>query len=469
MRKTLSFQSENLLEGPLFSKILLFSLPLMATNLLQMLYTAADMMIVGMSGVEGAIGSIGTTGSFIHLVLHLFVGLSVGANVVVARNIGRNNLNRVEKSVHTSILVGLFSGILCGVVGIIISRSFLAFLGDEGFVLNLATLYCRIYFAGVPFLALTNFQIAILRAEGDTRTPLYILAFTGLLNVGLNLLFVLVFHMSVDGVAIATVISNAVSTILLAIRLMNDSGMCRISLPKLKIDYSSMKEIFRDGLPAGIQGALFSISNLAIQSTIIGINNAICPGGSGILDGSAAANNLEQFAYTATSSVYQASITFTSQHFGAKLYKRIGTVIRDCYAITAIISITIVTIVLGFRSPLISLYVSSELAVRTAETRLYTILTFHLLQAFMEVGSGILRGLGRPMVATAITLAGSCLFRIFWVYVIFPLRPTLETVFFSYPVSWGLTALVNFVTALIIRRNLIRKQNFELSQSCFNA
>ncbi len=253
MRKTLSFQSDNLLEGPLFSKILLFSLPLMATNLLQMLYTAADMMIVGMSGVEGAIGSIGTTGSFIHLVLHLFVGLSVGANVVVARNIGRNDQNRVENSVHTSILVGLFSGILCGLVGIIISRSFLAFLGDEGFVLDLATLYCRIYFAGVPFLALTNFQIAILRAEGDTRTPLYILAFTGLLNVGLNLLFVLVFHMSVDGVAIATVISNAVSTILLAIRLMNDSGMCRISLPKLKIDYSSMKEIFRDGLPAGIQ------------------------------------------------------------------------------------------------------------------------------------------------------------------------------------------------------------------------
>ena len=313
-----------MLEGPLLGKVFLFALPLMVTNLLQMLYSAADMVIAGMSGVEGAIGSIGTCGAMINFILNIFSGFAIGTNVVVARNIGRGDKEATERSVHTSLVMAALFGAICAGVGLLVNRPILKLLGDEGHVLELATLYTRIYFCGAPFLAVSNYMIAILRAKGDTRTPLFILTGTGLLNVCMNLLFVVVLHRSVDGVAYATLIANAANVVLLGIVLMRDPGWCRVSLKKLRIDLAAMKEIIRDGLPAGVQGMLFSLSNMLIQSTIIGLNNAACPGGSSIIDGNAAATNLEGFAYVATNSVYQASVTFTSQHHGARKYRRIG-------------------------------------------------------------------------------------------------------------------------------------------------
>ena len=255
----------NMLEGPLLGKVIGFILPLIATNMLQVLYNAADMVIAGMSGVPGAIGSIGTTAAMINLILNIFMGFSVGTNVVVARSIGRGDRDATSAAVHSSLIVGLITGFICSIICFFVSRPVLSLLGDRGHVLELASLYTKIYSLGIPFMALSNFLIAIFRAKGDTRTPLYVLSASGLLNVVLNCFFVLVCGMSVDGVAYATVISNAVSMALLAIVLSRDTGWCRLEMKKLRLHRSAVKEIIRDGLPAGIQGALFSLSNMLIQ------------------------------------------------------------------------------------------------------------------------------------------------------------------------------------------------------------
>lgn len=449
----------NMLEGPLLSKIIMFTLPLMITNLLQVCYSAADMIIVGFSNVDGALGSIGTTGALINLVVNVFIGFSVGTNVIVARNIGRGDKKATENAVHTSVLFALISGILCAIVGFFISRPVLAMMGNEGHILDLSSLYTRIYFLGTPFIAMTNYLIAILRAKGDTKTPLYILSASGLLNVCLNLVFVLVFKMSVDGVSLATVISNIMSMILLFIKLLNDESWCRIQWNKLKMTKSSITDIITVGLPAGVQGALFSVSNILIQSSLIGINNTLCPGGSAVIDGHAASGSLEGFAYTATNAVCQAATTFTSQHFGARKFKRIGLVMRDCYIVTGIVALICTGIIFGFKDVLIGLYVSEPLAVETAVIRNYILIIPYFTLAFMEVGSGVVRGLGRSITSTVVSLIGSCLLRVVWIYTIFQAFPTLEVLYLSYPISWSLTALFQFIVAFLTRRKYMKEDS----------
>ena len=451
----------NMLEGPLLGKVFAFVLPLMITNLLQVCYSAADMIVVGLSGVDGAIGSIGTTNALINLVLNVFTGFGVGAGVVVARNIGRGDREATEKSVHTALLVGLFAGVLCMCIGLVISRPILTLMGDQGHILDLATLYTRVYFAGVPFLAVANFMISILRAKGDTRTPLYILTFTGLLNVGLNLLFVLAFDMSVDGVALATAISNAASAALLGVRLCNEQSWCRLSFHKLRFDRAALRDILHDGLPAAVQGALFSLSNMLIQSSIIGINNAACPGGSDVIDGNAAGSSIESFLYTATNSVCQAAVTFTSQHYGARKFKRIGLVMRTCYLVTGIIAVVGTVLIVSLRHPLIGLYVSSEMAYETAQTRIFILIIPYITLAFMEVGSGVLRGLARSMLSTTVTLVGCCLLRIVWLWTVFRIWPTLDIIYLSYPVSWLVTALTHFACSQYVRHKCMRRLEAE--------
>ena len=450
----------NMIEGPLLGKIIMFALPLIMTNMLQMLYNAADMIVAGMSNVEGAIGSIGTTSAMVNLFLNIFMGFSVGTNVVVARNLGKKDPEAVQQAVHSSLVVGVITGVICMGIGLVISRPVLKLLGDQGHILDLADLYTKIYFAGVPFIALSNYLIAIFRAKGDTTTPLIILSFTGLLNVGMNLIFVLVLGMSVDGVALATVLSNVVSAALLGIKLMRDDGPCRLSLRKLRLHKKAVKEIIRDGLPAGVQGALFSLSNMLIQSTIIGFNNRLCPGGSDVIDGNAASSNLEGFAYVATNSVYQASVTFTSQNFGAAKYKRIASVMRNCYFVTGMIAVLAGGLLLLFHKPLLSLYVDAPLAVETAMTRMKIMLMPYITLAFMEVGSGILRGLGRSATSTLISLIGSCVFRLIWIWTVCPLVDRIEFVYLSYPISWTLTAITHFIFSESIRRKYLKNSEF---------
>lgn len=447
----------NMLEGPLLGKVFRFALPLMITNLLQMLYNAADMIVAGMSGVDGAIGAIGTTGAFINLILNIFMGFSVGTNVVVARNLGKGDKEGTSRAVHSSLIVGALTGVLCMLVGLAVSRPVLAALGDRGHILELACLYTRIYFLGTPFIALSNFLIAIFRAKGDTTTPLYVLTGTGLLNVVLNLISVLCFGMSVDGVALATVISNVASTILLGLRLMKEEGWCRLELKKLRLDRYALQNIVRDGLPAGIQGALFSLSNMLIQSSITGLNNMLCPGGSDIIDGNAAAGSLENFAYTATNSVYQASVTFTSQHHGAGKFKRIKRVQLACYGATFLISVCTSTLLLVFHKFFLSLYVDAPMALEAAMTRMWVMLVPYFTLAFMEVGSGILRGMGHSVSSTLISLIGSCLLRMVWIWCVVPLHNTLTMVYLSYPITWTLTALTHFLVGTSVRKKLMRE------------
>lgn len=446
----------DLLHGPLLGKIFAFVLPLVVTNLLQNLYNAADMIVVGLSHVDGAIGAIGTTTAMINAVINLFLGFAVGSSVMVARAIGERNERKTSNAVHTSMLVGLVSGLFTMVLGLLMSRRMLILLGDKGHILELADLYTRIYFMGVPFIAMTNFLIAVFRAKGDTKTPLVVLTLTGLLNVGLNLLFVLAFHMSVDGVALATVIANFASMVVLGWILHNDEGWCRLQFRRIRLEKYSLKGIIYNGLPAGIQGVLFSLSNMLIQSNIIAINNRLCPGGSDIIDGNAAGASIESFAYVSTNSVCQAAVTFTSQHYGAHMVKRIRKVIRDCYFVSFLIAESISLLILLFRVPLARIYVSAPMAVEAATTRLFYMLFLYFTLAAMDTGSGIVRGLNRPILSTVITLMGSCVLRIVWIATAVRANQTLPMVYLSYPISWGVTGLCHLCVSIYVTRKMKR-------------
>lgn len=446
----------DLLHGPLLGKIFAFVLPLVMTNLLQNLYNAADMIVVGLSHVDGAIGAIGTTTAMINAVINLFLGFAVGSSVMVARAIGERNERKTSNAVHTSMLVGLVSGLFTMVLGLLMSRRMLMLLGDKGHILELADLYTRIYFMGVPFIAMTNFLIAVFRAKGDTKTPLVVLTLTGLLNVGLNLLFVLAFHMSVDGVALATAIANFASMVVLGWILHNDEGWCRLQFRRIRLEKYSLKGIIYNGLPAGIQGVLFSLSNMLIQSNIISINNRLCPGGSDIIDGNAAGASIESFAYVSTNSVCQAAVTFTSQHYGAHMVKRIRKVIRDCYFVSFLIAESISLLILLFRVPLARIYVSAPMAVEAATTRLFYMLFLYFTLAAMDTGSGIVRGLNRPILSTVITLMGSCVLRIVWIATAVRANQTLPMVYLSYPISWGVTGLCHLCVSIYVTRKMKR-------------
>ena len=448
----------DLLQGPLMPMIIRFSLPLIVTNLLQVCYSAADMIVVGLSDVPGAIGAIGTTSSLVTLILNVFIGFSVGATVITARCLGARNQQGTEKAVHTALLTGAIFGVVGGIVGVAIARPVLTLMGNQGEVLRLSVLYAQIYFAGSPFLSVANYAIAIFRAKGDTATPLSVLTASGVLNVGLNLFFVLVCGMSVEGVAIATSISSAASMILLLLLLNRDKGWCKFTWKNLSLDKRAFMDILRIGLPAGLQGALFSLSNLLIQSAIIGINNQVCPGGSGIIDGNSAALSLENFPYMASNAVCQASITFTSQHYGAGKFRRIGKVMQNCCLLTCLVILIFGGSLLLFQKPLIGLYVQEGLAVETAQLRLQVLISTYFLVALMEVCSGVLRGLDHSAASTVIVLLGSCAFRIVWLYTIFQLNPTLTTIYLSYPISWILTTLVLFLFVQHYWRPLVRSE-----------
>ena len=434
----------NLLEGPLFGKIVLFVLPLILTNLLQRLYNAADMIIVGMSGVDGALGAIGTTGAMINLVLNLFMGLAAGTNVVVARWIGAGDRAETERAVHTSLVVSVIFGVACGILGLLISRPLLIFLGDEGHILELAVLYCYIYFAGVPFVAVMNFAICIFRAKGDTKTPMYILSASGVLNVVLNLVFVVFCRMHVDGVAWATVISNAIAAAVLVWMLLKEDSWCRVTPRKLKLHKNSFGEILRIGVPSGLQSMMFSLSNMVIQSSVITVNSMHCPGGSAVIDGIAAADNLETFIYTAQNSVHHGAVTFTSQHYGAGKIKRIRKVMVNCTIVAVMISLLFGLFIKLLQKPLLGLYISDSMAMQEAMVRHGVTLFAYAFCSLMEVVTGVLRGMGRSAICAIVTFFGVCIFRVAWNLLVFPLWPTMTCIFLSYPISWLLTTAICF-------------------------
>ena len=465
----------DLTSGPILSKIMLFVLPLMASNLLQTLYNAADMMVVSLSHEPNAVGAIGFTGSFVNMVINIFIGFSAGANVVVARHLGAKDDEATSNTVHTSICMSLIFGVIGGGVGLLIARPILAMMGGEGKVLELATTYTAIYFAGVPFISLTNYCISILRAKGDTKTPLIVLSLSGILNVVLNLVFVLACGLSVEGVAFATVIANAASAVVLLYLLMKDEGPCRFSFKKLRIERHSFLNILHIGIPAGLQGALVSISNMLIQSSIMRVNNSYGYDPNGyqpVVDGNAATANLEGFVYTATNAICQAAITFTSQHMGARKHRRILHVMACCYLVTFVVAVCFSALLVVLHQPLLALYgikggaagTPEALAMDTAYTRICWNVIPYFLLAFMEVGGGVVRGLGKSVTSTVVSLVGACLLRVVWIVTVFNYvfsakgaSPALISIYVSYPLSWCLTAAIHLTCALLVIRNLIRR------------
>ena len=438
-------------KGALLPRMLVFILPLMATNILQALYNAADMIVVGLSGEADAVGAIGTTSAFVSLLLNLVIGVSVGANVVVARHIGAKEPGRVSRAVHTAAIVGLGVGVLCGAVGFIITPAVMRGVGNTGRLLELSVLYARVYFAALPFHALSNFAIATHRAKGDTRTPLIVLTSTGLLNVLLNLFFVLVLDMSVEGVALATGIAAATSAAVLYGNLMRDRGVCHFNLRALHLDMQEAKTIVRIGLPSGVQNALFAISNIVIQSSIVQVNNAVCSPGAAyqpVVKGNAAAANIAAFGNTALGAAGHACISFTSQNYGAKNYDRVKRVAAVGYLLLSLVGLVATAVLMLLRDPLLALYgvqnapdELAQLAYSAAKTRVLWMWPFYILHAWMTCGSDVLRGLGKSMLATVSSLIGSCLLRIVWIYTAFRAVPKLSMVYVSYPITWFLTAL----------------------------
>ena len=463
-QKKYSRRSIDLTEGPMLAKIIKFVLPLMATNFLQTFYNAADMMVVSMSSEANAVGAIGATGSLTNLMINLFMGFSVGTNILVSRYIGAKDHERVSKTVHTSVIMSLLFGLVTACVGLFASRSILILMGADGDILDLAALYTKIYFCGAPFLAATNYLSAIFRAKGDTKTPLFVLSASGLINVILNVIFVLGFNMSVDGVAIATAAANLISAATLLILLSKDEGPCRFSIKRLRLDGKSFGGIVKEGLPAGIQSSLFSFSSLMIQSSIFSVNTAVVGVGSEyapVINGTSAMSNLDHFINTAVNAGYQAAITFTSQNYGAKKYKRIKKVILVSTLLSMAIGIIGGAIIVILRNPLLALYgikngaegSMEALTYRSAMTRMSCMTTTYALLAFMNTGTGAMRGLGKTLTSTVISLVGACLFRIAWVYVVVGFLPvltpfpTLSLIYLAFPVTWIITGIAQYAAA----------------------
>ena len=467
--------------GPLLVKILVFALPLILTNLLQSLYNAADMIVVGLSAENDAVGAIGTSSSFVQLLNNLFIGLAVGATVVVARHIGAGELEKANVAAHTSAVVGLVCGVIAGTIGIVFARPMMVLLGAEGRLLDLSIIYLRIYCAAMPFHALSNYAIAVYRAKGDTGTPLVVLAGTGLLNVLLNLFFVLVCNMSVEGVALATGVAALTSTAVLYGGLMRDNGPCRFSFKKLCVKGAEVAEILRIGIPAGIQNALFSVSNLLIQSSILKVNDLkvtdlhlenradyYAP----VVKGNAAAANLGTISAIAAGSTGNATVSFTGQNLGADKPERVWRVLGCSYLIGAVGSIAIAAVVCFGRDVWLGLYgvryiegdALAEIAYRTGVIRIWIVASFYVLDMAVNVGAGALRGMGKSLSSTLVSLFGICFFRVVWILTVFRHLAAikspymLESIYIAYPISWVLTGAAQFALAAVILRRLIRQK-----------
>ena len=463
-------------EGKVFFKLLRFVLPIIATNLLQTFYNAADMIIVSLSHEENAVGAIGVTGSFLGLILNVLIGFSVGANVVVAREIGAKDKQKTQNAVHTALIMAVIFGFGGMALGLALSKLVLGWMGATGNLLELAVRYTFFYFIGVPFMALTNNLVAIFRAKGDSKTPLVVLSVSGILNVALNLFFVLVANMSVEGVAIATAAANIASFVALILKLRHDDDDAKFSFRKLKIDKQAFKDIVFNGVPAGIQGALFSLSNMLIQSSIVTVNNNSVPAGTEaapVVNGSSSAGNLESFVYTAMNAVYQGAITITSQNVGAKKLNRVKRILYASLLAVVCVGVIMSGIIFLFRKPLLGLYgvqavagdAMATLEYETAITRFYFILIPYFLFGVMDVCAGVLRGMGKAIVSTVISLVGICGFRVVWLLAVFPAMPTLEIVFVSYPISWVLSEIVMYTMIQILLWRMLKKQEAENAEA----
>lgn len=433
--------------GPLLGKIMLFTLPLMLSGILQLLFNAADVVVVGRFAGNEALAAVGSTGSLTNLLVNLFIGLSVGANVLVARYYGGKQEEEVSQTVHTAIIISVVGGLVLAVIGIATARPLLHLMDTPDNVIEHSVLYMRIFFCGMPVMLLFNFGSAILRAVGDTRRPLIYLVIAGVINVLLNLGFVVGFHMGVAGVALATVISQCISAGLIVKCLMQSEGCFQFSFDKLHMNWDKFVRIARIGLPAGIQGSLFSISNVLIQSSV----NSF---GSIAMAGNTAGSNVEGFVYTAMNSVHQTAVSFTGQNLGGKRFDRINKILIECLILVTLIGVVMGNGVVLLGNQILGLYSADPQVIAYGLQRMSVVCTFYCLCGIMDVCVGSIRGLGYAIMPMIVSLMGACVFRVVWIYTVFQWERSLYTLYISYPISWGMTAAVHLICFIIVRKRV---------------
>ena len=435
--------------GPILRKLLIFAIPLMCSSILQMLFNAADTVVIGKFAGDNSLAAVGSNASLISLMTSFFIGLSVGANVLAARYYGARQEKELHKAVHTAILLSLISGVVLMAAGMIFARQMLELMQSPKEVRELAALYLRIYFIGMPATMIYNFGSAVLRAVGDTRRPLYYLMGAGVINVGLNLLFVIVFRMDVAGVALATVISQSISAFLILRCLMREQGSIRLVLRELSIDREKLLQIVRVGLPAGLQGVIFGLSNVLIQSSINGF-------GAIVVAGNSAAESIENFVYFGMNAVYQATISFTSQNMGAGNYKRINRIMLSAQLCVITVGLVMGNLFVLFGHELLSFYSSNALVIQAGMNRLSLIARVYALCGMMDVMVGVMRGIGYSVLPMIVSLLGACGFRILWLATVFQMQQyhTVDTIYLSYPISWLLTFTAHFICYLCVKRRI---------------
>ena len=437
-------------EGPLLPKILAFSGPLILTGILQLLYNAADVIVVGNYAGHEALAAVSSTGSLINLLVNVFMGLSVGASVAVARHYGARDIIAMRKAEHTAMTLALFMGVGVGIVGFLLARPLLQLMDSPPDVIDGAALYVRIYFLGMPANMLYNFGAATMRAVGDTRRPMVYLMISGLVNVLLNLLLVIVFHMDVAGVAIATVASQVVSMVLVLLCLFRTRGAIQLNLNECRIDRKSLRDIIRIGLPAGLQGSLFSISNVLIQSSV----NSF---GSLVVAGNGVACNIEGCVYTAMNAQHQADMTFASQNYGAGKPDRVKRTLWCCLGVVTASGLSMGLLILLFGRPLLGLYNQEPEVIAKGMIRMGIIMPTYFLCGLMDVMVGQLRGVGYSIMPMIVSLTGACLLRIVWILTVFAQNHDLTVLYMSYPVSWFVTFVIHFLCYMFVARKRVDK------------
>ena len=442
-------QNSNILQGPVLWGILGYTIPIILTSVLQLLFNAADLVIVGRFCGSISVAAVGATGAITNLIINLFIGLSVGAGVTVAHAIGSREEEAVHRAVHTALPVALISGVALTGVGVSLAGTLLRLMGTPETVLPLSKIYMQIYFGGITFNMVYNFSASILRAAGDTKSPLIFLSLAGVINVVLNVIFVTVFHMNVAGVALATTLSQGVSAILVVIALMRRTDGCKLYLKKMRFYRIELLKMVRIGLPAGIQGSLFSISNVLIQSSINSFGDVF-------MSGNAAAGNIEGFVYVIMNAFHQTAVNFIGQNVGAQQYDRVKKVLRCCLVCVGVAGLTAGILGYSFGPQLLSIYITdSAEAISSGVLRLGIVCLFYFLCGLMDVSTGALRGMGASLEPMIISILGICVLRVGWISTIFqiPAFHTPQCLYLSYPISWILT----FVAQLLAFRKVFRR------------
>lgn len=451
MRERTKNKELDMTERPLLGKIFLFSLPIMLTGILQLLYNASDIIVLGRFASDVSAGAVGSTGSLINLTVNLFLGLSVGSCTAAARWIGAKNEERLDRVVHTAISLSLIGGVIVGVCGVCCSKYLLLLMNvPADSVLPLSTLYLQIYFAGMPFNLLYNFGSSLCRARGDSKNPLLFLCAAGVSNVGLNIFFVAVCKMDVAGVALGTVIAQMISSALVILHLVRLKGHCKVRLRSLRIHKDALGDILRIGLPAGVQGCIFSFSNVIIQSSINSFGEVA-------ITANAESANIEGFVYTTMNAVSQACLTFTGQNYGAHKKKNIDAVLWDSLLIVTLIGLALGLGVYFAGSFFMGIYTESPEVMAMGVERMSVICTTYCLCGIMEVLVGSMRGMGHSVLPMCMSIVGVCGLRIVYIYTFFAANRTLVNLYLSYPISWIVTILAHAVCLILVRRKEFRK------------